>query len=106
LVPAARISVTAVAPDTVTVPLALSVREPPSLSTCNCDSKRMLLSFRLPANVIRPFRAVNVRDRLSGAVIDAVKPIRPAWFAVSRATITSSAAEAKYSRVKFTPFDV
>ena len=94
---------TAFALATVTVPSPLSVREPPSLSTCSCDSNRMPLSFRLPLNVIRPFRAEKFRDRLSGAVIDAVKPIFPAWSAVSRATTTSSAAEAKYSRLNVTP---
>jgi hypothetical protein len=57
----------------------------------------------LPANVTRPSRAVTVLDRLSGAVTEAVKAIRPGWFAVSRATITPSAAEAKYSRVNVTP---
>jgi hypothetical protein len=60
----------------------------------------------LPLNVIRPFRAVKSRDRLSGAVIAAVKLIFPRWLAPSRATITSSAAEAKYSRVNVVPAEV
>lgn len=94
---------TAFAPATVTVPAASSVRVPPSLSTWSCDSNRMPLSFSAPATVIRPPRAVVVLDRLSGAVTEAVKLIRPVLFAVSRATITSSAADAKYSLVKVAP---